>query len=376
MSVLSPAEAAGQTLVAGFPAAGPPPELQAAARRGELAGAVLFKRNLGAPAEIARLLARMAEQCPTDRPPLLAVDQEGGRVARLGPPVVRLPPMRQLGQWDDPELTRRAAQVLASQLRALGFTMDFAPVLDVDTNPENPVIGDRSFARTPEQVIRHGGAFAEGLTEGGVLPCGKHFPGHGDTELDSHLALPKLAHDHARLDRIELAPFRALVHAVPALMTAHVVFDALDPDVPATLSRSVVTGLLRERLGYDGVVISDDLEMKAVSEGWGVVDAAVAAIEAGCDLVLICSQVELCLEAHAALTRRAEKDAGFADRLQQAARRSLALRRRCPPQPIGDAERLGKALENQAARDLTEALRQRDGGPRGPLGLDGPGPGP
>jgi beta-N-acetylhexosaminidase len=337
---------------------------------------VLFKRNLGAPAEIARLLARMAEQCPTDRPPLLAVDQEGGRVARLGPPVVRLPPMRQLGQWDDPELTRRAAQVLASQLRALGFTMDFAPVLDVDTNPENPVIGDRSFARTPEQVIRHGGAFAEGLTEGGVLPCGKHFPGHGDTELDSHLALPKLAHDHARLDRIELAPFRALVQAVPALMTAHVVFDALDPDVPATLSRSVVTGLLRERLGYDGVVISDDLEMKAVSEGWGVVDAAVAAIEAGCDLVLICSQVELCLEAHAALTRRAEKDAGFADRLQQAARRSLALRRRCPPQPICDAERLGNALENQAARDLTEALRQRDGDPRGPLGLDGPGPGP
>lgn len=346
MADLSLSAAAGQPLVAGF-AAGPPPQtLLRALVAGELGGVVLFERNVGTPEEVAGLLDGLARAAPADRPPLLAVDQEGGRVARLGPPVLQLPPMRELGGRDEPERTRALGAKLGAQLRALGFTMDFAPVLDVDTNPDNPVIGDRSFGRDPRTVIRHGLAFAAGLEAGGLSCCGKHFPGHGDTDLDSHLALPRLPHDRARLDRVELAPFRAATGRIPALMTAHVVFEALDPGVPATLSRRVVTELLREELGYDGLVVSDDLEMKAVSETWGIPEAAVAAVEAGCDVVLVCSRPEACMQAHEALVRRAERDARFAARLREAAARSLALRRRFPPRPITDPEALRRALQS------------------------------
>ncbi|HJL05512.1 MAG TPA: beta-N-acetylhexosaminidase [Polyangiaceae bacterium LLY-WYZ-15_(1-7)] len=341
---------AGQTLVAGYPAGPAPKALRAALAADALAGAILFKRNVGTPAETAAALATLREGAPGPTP-LLCVDQEGGRVARLGPPVLALPPMRRLGERDDPALTRRLGAELGRQLAAIGFTMDFAPVLDVDTNPANPVIGDRSFGRSPERVIRHGGAFAEGLLTGGVLPCGKHFPGHGDTDLDSHLALPTLRHDAARLEAVELAPFRALAARLPALMTAHVVYEALDPAVPATLSRAVVTGLLREQLGYDGVVISDDLEMKAVAEGWGVVEGAVAAIEAGCDLLLVCSDLDACFQAREALARRADRDVAFRARLEEAAGRVRALRAKAPSRAVAP-----DALEATLASDEARAL--------------------
>lgn len=357
---------AGQVLVAGFEGLEPPADLVAAAREERVGGFILFRRNLQEPAQVAGLVDRLARALPPKRPALMAVDQEGGRVARLGPPVVRLPPMRTIGDRDDAELTHRAARLLGRQLRALGFTMDFAPVLDVDTNPANPVIGDRSFGREPEQVIRHGLAFADGLREGGVLSCGKHFPGHGDTELDSHLALPRVKHPRERLDQVELAPFRAAVGRLPALMTAHVVFDALDPDLPATLSPRVVTDVLRRQIGFDGLVVSDDLEMRAVADRWPIADAAVAAVAAGCDLVLVCSRVDACLEAHEALVQRAEKDGVFANKLREAALRSIALRRPHPPRPVTDPGDLRQAL----LPDETETLE------RAMAALDVPGGGP
>jgi beta-N-acetylhexosaminidase len=217
------------------------------------------------------------------------------------------------------------------------------------------VIGDRSFGRTPEIVARHALAFAKGLAAAPILSCGKHFPGHGDTELDSHLALPRLGHDRARLDAIELAPFRAAVGKIPTLMTAHVIFAALDPDVPATLSKRVITGLLREQLGYDGLIISDDLEMKAVSEGWGVVDAGVRAIVAGCDTLLVCSDLDALRETRDALALRAMEDETFAARLMDASTRSLAVRRKCPPRI--DIEK----LEDPDARGLELELAERLG---------------
>jgi beta-N-acetylhexosaminidase len=351
---------AGQVLVAGFAGHTPPDELVRAARAEHLAGFILFKRNLlGRADEVASLTATLCNALRPERPALLAVDQEGGRVSRLGPPVLQLPPMRTLGRIDDPDLTHRAARHLGRQLRALGFTMDFAPVLDVDTNPDNPVIGDRSFGATPERVIRHGLAFADGLQEAGVLACGKHFPGHGDTHLDSHLALPRLTHDRARLDEVELPPFRACRERVAAIMTAHVVFDALDPDTPATLSRRTVAELLRGELDYDGLVISDDLEMRAVADRMSVAEAAVAAIEAGCDLVLICSRHDACLEAHEALVLRAERDAAFANQLREAALRSIAMRRRSPPAPLIDADALADALAPEATAALEAEIAER-----------------
>jgi beta-N-acetylhexosaminidase len=285
--------------------------------------------------------------------PIVAIDQEGGRVARLGPPVAKLPPMRALGAIDDPELTRRAARVLGTQLRALGIGVDFAPVLDVDTNPANPVIGDRSFGRDAAGVIRHGLAFADGLAEGGIVACGKHFPGHGDTELDSHLALPRIAHDRTRLDRVELAPFRAARGRIPTIMTAHVVFDAVDPGVPATISRPAITALLRGELGYDGVIVSDDLEMKAVADRWGVAESAVRAIEAGCDALLVCSTLERIVVARDALIARARSDDAFAARLYEAAARVDRLPR--VPAPGPDAlERAVTAGAAEIEREIGE----------------------
>ncbi|MCB9620700.1 MAG: beta-N-acetylhexosaminidase [Sandaracinus sp.] len=335
----------------GYPSTEPPRVVRDALQEGSLAGVILFKRNLvDGPEAVAETLATLK----SPEPALVAVDQEGGRVARFGPPVLKLPPMRVLGERDDLELTRRCGRVLGRQLKALGFTMDFAPVLDVDTNPDNPVIGDRSFGREPERVIRHGLAFADGLADAGLLGCGKHFPGHGDTDTDSHFALPTLRHDLKRLEAVELAPFAA-ASRIPALMTAHVLFEALDPEVPATLSKAVVTDLLRGRLGYPGVVISDDLEMKAVADRYGVSESAVRAIEAGCDLLLVCSDVDACFAAREALARRASEDAAFATRLREAGDRTLAMRAKVPSTPLsGDA--LRDALNDPEARALEEVL--------------------
>ncbi|HEX7126236.1 MAG TPA: glycoside hydrolase family 3 N-terminal domain-containing protein, partial [Thermodesulfobacteriota bacterium] len=171
--------------------------------------------------------------------------------------------------------------------------VDFAPVLDVLTNPANPVIARRSFGRDPEAVVRLGLAFARGLEAGGVAACAKHFPGHGDTAEDRHHALPVVSHDRARLEAVEIAPFAAAVAAgVPMVLTAHVVYPALDPDRPATLSPAIVEGILRRRLGFDGVVATDDLEMAAIADRFGWEEAVVMAVEAGCDLLLVCHDAE------------------------------------------------------------------------------------
>lgn len=338
MSILSARASAGQVLVAGFPQGELPRELAELAAAGALGGYILFRRNLGTPVEICELLGQLAASCPDDRPPWLGVDQEGGRVARLGPPVVRLPAMRRLGDLNQPALTRRAATLLGRQLRHYGYNLDFAPVLDVDTNPQNPVIGDRAFGSTAAQVIAQAGAFARGLSAAGIVACGKHFPGHGDTAEDSHLALPRLPHALSRLREIELAPFAALGPDLPCMMSAHVIFDALDAARPATLSAVVISQVLRGELGYRGLVFSDDLEMKAISGHFGLGEAACAAIEAGCDTLLVCSNPAYVMTIHEALTLRAERDAGFAQRLQTAALRSLAARRQCRPAPAASHE--------------------------------------
>src|SRR5690606_25279027 len=186
-------------------------------------------------------------------------------------------------------LARKLGAAMGRELHALGVDLDFAPVLDVHSNPANPIIGDRAFGTEPEAAALRALAFADGLVDAGVLPCGKHFPGHGDTASDSHVERPRLTHDLALLRRRELVPFaRAAAAGLPMLMTAHVVFDALDPGVPATLSRRVLGELLRDELGFRGLVVSDDLDMKSIAGTMDVGEAAVAAIEAGCDALLLC----------------------------------------------------------------------------------------
>jgi beta-N-acetylhexosaminidase len=262
---------------------------------------------------------------------LIAVDQEGGLVQRVRAPATQWPPMRSHDGFsppDDEDLAARVGRALGDELRAVGFDIDFAPVLDVHTNPANPIIGDRAFGTEPEAVARRALAFARGLDEAGLLACGKHFPGHGDTHTDSHLELPRVDHDRDRLDRVELAPFaRAAAAGIPMLMTAHVVYAALDPDRPATLSPAVVTDLLRGRLGYQGVIVSDDLDMRAIADHMGAGEAAVAAVRAGCDVLLLCRDEAHQLAAEAALVREAERDAELRRRIGESAARVRAMKR-------------------------------------------------
>jgi beta-N-acetylhexosaminidase len=234
--------------------------------------------------------------------------------------------------------------------------LDFAPVLDVDTNPLNPVVGDRAFGRTPEVVIEHALAFADGLHAGGVLSCGKHFPGHGDTELDSHLALPVLRHDRARLERVELSPFRAAAHRLPAIMTAHVVFETLDASAPATMSCVLIEQVLRKQLGFDGAVFSDDLEMKAVTERYSIEEAGIAALQAGCDLLLVCSDIDATARLRDSIVAEANRSTSFLKRLGEARIRADGLRRRIHALPPALA--LENALHGAEARSVRERLRR------------------
>ncbi|HUQ05560.1 MAG TPA: beta-N-acetylhexosaminidase [Kofleriaceae bacterium] len=333
----------GQVLWVGFHGTEMPDRLRAQIAAAEVGVVVVFKRNLvievvqgpvpqevvdvGALVELHRALHAAA---PAGTPMLVAVDQEGGVVQRVRAPATQWPPMLSLDGHpapDDEGLARAVGLALGRELAALGFDIDFAPVLDVHTNDKNPIIGDRALGRDAEAVARRALALADGLAASGVLACGKYFPGHGDTATDSHLELPRLDHAWERLDAVELLPFRrAAAAALPMIMTAHVVFAALDESVPATLSPAVIDGLLRRRLGYGGVIVSDDLDMHAIASHFGIGDAAVRAIAAGCDALLLCRDEAHQAEARNALIHAGERDSGLRTRLGEAAGRVRAMK--------------------------------------------------
>ena len=312
----------GQLLIGSFPGVSVPPELRSLAREFDLGGVILFGRNIEAAEQVSEVAAA-AEALGRDMPAWVSVDQEGGRVARLKDPFTVWPPMATLGRAGSEDLAARFARALAAELAAVGVTLDYAPVLDIHTNPRNPVIGDRALAETAADVARLGRAVIKALQGAGVAACGKHFPGHGDTSTDSHDELPLVEHPPDRLRAVEFEPFRAAIDEdVAFIMTAHVLVPALDELRPATLSRHIVHTLLRDELGFGGVILSDDLEMKAVSARYPVAEAAVAAIQAGCDGLLICSgNVDLQAQALEALVKAVETGEIPQARLDDAERR-------------------------------------------------------
>ncbi|HET9598409.1 MAG TPA: beta-N-acetylhexosaminidase [Anaeromyxobacteraceae bacterium] len=318
--------------VVGFQGTSPPPEVLELVRRG-IGGVVLFARNVTDAEGVAALVADLKRAAA--RPLLVAVDQEGGRVARLRAPqgFTELPPMRAVGATGDEGLAFEVGALLGRELRAVGIDQDYAPVVDVDTNPANPVIGDRSLSRSPAEVARLGAALARGLQSVGVASCAKHFPGHGDTSQDSHHVLPHLPHALARLREVELVPFRALAAAgVASVMTAHVVFDALDPARPATMSAPVMR-LLREECGYAACVVSDDLEMKAVADHFPLEESVPASLAAGVDQLLVCHRAELQHRAIDLARGAVEKGRISRERLAEARARVEALLRWAGPAP-------------------------------------------
>ena len=259
-------------------------------------GVILFARN----APDAEAVCRLTAELHAHRPELLvSIDHEGGRVDRLPPPFTRFPPMLEIARLGDPGLIREVARCHGAELRAAGIQLDFAPVLDVFTNPENRVIGDRAFGTTPEEVIHNALPYAQGLAEAGLLSCGKHFPGHGDTVMDSHVDLPHVSHSRERLRSLEMAPFAAAVRqGIPMIMTAHVVCESLDAENPASLSRTIIDGHLRGELGFRGTVVTDDMEMNAIADRHEFGEAAAKAVHAGNDLLLVCNTPELVRKAH------------------------------------------------------------------------------
>ena len=326
----------GQLIMAGFPGQTIPEELRAVAREYDLGGIILFGRNVAAPEQVAEL-AYDAQAVSHELPLWVSIDQEGGRVARLGAPFTVWPPMCTLGRSGEVLLAERFARALARELRAVGVSLDYAPVLDIHTNPRNPVIGDRALSDRAEDVARLGTAIIDGLQGEGVAACGKHFPGHGDTSSDSHHELPVVDHPPARLREVELVPFRAAVAShVAMIMTAHVLYPALDEGRPATLSRHVVTEMLRQELGFPGLIATDDLSMQAITGEWSIEEASVAAIAAGCDSLLLCApDVDQQVRAVESLIRAVEGDVLPAARIEDALQRQDRVKARFLPETRG-----------------------------------------
>jgi beta-N-acetylhexosaminidase len=302
-------------------------------------GVILFKRNVASARQLRTLVAAI-HATGAGVSPLVCIDHEGGRVERLRRrPFTHFPPMAAVGASGDPRLAEAVGRAMGRELSAVGIDIDFAPSLDVWSNPRNQVIGDRAFGTTPSAVIRYALPFARGLMRGGVIACGKHFPGHGDTVGDSHFVLPRVQTSRAGLERVELPPFRrAIAAGFPALMTAHVVYPALDR-LPATVSRKIAHDLLRRRLGFEGVLFSDDLDMRAVAARWAPDRLAPAALRAGCDMLLACQSLDVAAQAIEGTMRAVERGqlapeaiAASLGRIQQLRRR---IARRRPPTTLG-----------------------------------------
>ena len=304
---------ADSILQPGFVGTTPPDWLRRRLSEG-LGGVVLFSRNIVDIEQVAALTSAMLAENPDV---MIAVDEESGDVTRLEVTSGSTRPGNYaLGWVDDPELTEAVAADIGAQLAAAGVTMNYAPTVDVNNNPANPVIGVRSFGADPKLVSRHTSAWVRGLQSTGVAACAKHFPGHGDTGVDSHHGLPIIEAGLSRLDDVELPPFLAAIDAgVQAIMTAHILVPALDPERPATMSRAVLVDLLRERLGFTGLVVTDGIEMASVAQRYGIGRAAVLAVAAGADA--ICVGGETATEEVAVLLRDAIVDAVAAGELSE-----------------------------------------------------------
>ncbi|MFN7142407.1 MAG: beta-N-acetylhexosaminidase [Myxococcota bacterium] len=329
---------AGQRLVVGIAGTSLSAEERAWIRECQPGGFVLFGRNVEEPAQVRELNRELASLVPNDRPPIRCVDQEGGRVQRIKAPATVWPPMRWVGNVDDVRLTAGVARALARELRAMEFDLDFAPVVDVDSNPKNPVIGDRAFSAKSATVARHAAAFVRALQGEGLAACAKHFPGHGDTAVDSHLDLPTVEKDPPDIEQTELPPFVAAIEAdVASVMTAHVLFPCWDEKRPATMSPKVIDAILRKKLGFGGVVFSDDMEMKAVQGRFPLEQQLTEATRAGVDVFLFCKELPLQVAAYEQLVRLQEEDKGLEDLTIDAVKRWQRLRERflkgAPPRP-------------------------------------------
>lgn len=355
-------EKIGQVFQVGFTGTEVTPEIAAMIKHYHPGGIIYFRRNIGSPRQLSRLSNELQKLSTEGQrgglPLIISTDQEGGMSHQLigG---THFPGSMALGATGNVALTGKTGQAIARELKAVGINMDLAPVLDVNNNPENPIVGVRSFGEDPLLVSKMGRAFIEGMQAEGVIACAKHFPGHGDTTIDSHLDLPVIRREREHLEKIELYPFRQAIRAgIDSIMTAHIYFPAIEPEenIPVTLSYRVLTDLLRNELGYQGVIMTDCMEMKAIDHTFGTARGAVMAIEAGADIVLVTHTPAKQKAAIEAVIEAVKEGRISEERIDQSLRRILRLKQKrigLSSPPVSDYRKIEKKIDEEIAEQIS-----------------------
>jgi beta-N-acetylhexosaminidase len=351
----------GQMVMCGFEGTEPSEEIVRLIKEQAIGGVIYFARNVSSTGQVAELgeSLQAAARESGHEPLWIGIDQEGGMVARITEDVALMPGAMAIAAGGSTEAAYEAGRICGGELKALGINLNYAPVLDVNNNPANPVIGVRSFGEDPAKVGAYGVQLLKGLQEQGVAATAKHFPGHGDTSVDSHLDLPTVAHARERIEQVELRPFQEAIGAgVDAIMSSHIVFPAFEKErLPATLSHAVLTGLLREEMGFEGVIMTDCMEMNAIADHFGTVEAAVLAVEAGADLVLVSHRYDRQQGTIEALLQAVREGRLSEERIDRSVERLLALKekRGLYHPAAADLSAVGTAVNLAVAEQISEA---------------------
>lgn len=323
-------EKIGQMMFAGFSGTEMSESIDRLINTYKIGGIIFYKHNIQSAAQMIALQNEIREGNHANKLPLLfGVDQEGGRISRMPDEVKNLPASLAIGNVNNREYSYEIGTLLGKQVKAFGFNLDFAPVLDVHSNPNNPVIGDRSFGTDPKVVSTHGVETMKGIQSENIIPVVKHFPGHGDTSVDSHLELPIVNKNLDELEQLELIPFaEAVENGADVVMAAHILLPQIDQDYPSSMSKVIMTDILREQLGFNGVIITDDMTMGAIVKNYSVAAASVQSVKAGMDIILVAHGEENIIAAAEALKAAVENGEITEERINESVARIIRLKQK------------------------------------------------
>ncbi|UOQ83615.1 beta-N-acetylhexosaminidase [Gracilibacillus salinarum] len=323
-------EKIGQMILAGVSGTTLDADTQNLITEQQIGGFIFYANNLETPKQTVQLINQIKRKNESNRLPLfLSVDQEGGEIERLPGELIPFPTNQEIGESNNKQFSYQVGVLLGQELNAFGFNLDFAPVMDVNSNPDNPIIGNRSFGDNPEVVSKLGVETMKGIQSQDIISVIKHFPGHGDTSVDSHLQLPTVNKEMAELEQLELVPFeRAIANGADVVMAAHILLPAIDPEYPSSMSRAVITDMLREKLAFDGVIMTDDMTMKAITDNYSIGEAAVQSVKAGNDMLLIAHGYNNVVEAIEQVTEAVQQGDISEERINESVKRVIQLKRK------------------------------------------------
>ncbi|MCF6408133.1 beta-N-acetylhexosaminidase [Alkalihalobacillus sp. EGI L200015] len=345
-------EKIGQMIIAGFSGTGYNDEINDLLQQYKIGGFIFYQENMTTPQQTVELLNTIKEL--NDRNPLpvlLGIDQEGGRISRLPGNLEKIPTSKEIGEKDNAKLSYEIGKILADEVKSFGFNLNFAPVLDINSNPDNPIIGDRSFGSEPSIVSRIGVQMMKGMQSENVIPVIKHFPGHGDTDVDSHLELPVVNKSQEELNSFELKPFiDAFQEDSDVVMIAHILLSQLDPHYPSSLSEEIVANILRDDLKFDGVIMTDDMTMNAIENNFNLQDASVRAIQAGNDIIMVAHNYNKVIAVYEAIETAVRNGEISEERINRSVERIIRLKRKYNLDdrhiPYVDIQKLNKKINN------------------------------